>query len=59
MELWFIPDLLGFYPYRILRRLRHTSANLRGDAEMGCNERPRSISKRAVINVRDVTSRCF
>jgi len=31
MELWFIPDLLGFYPYRILRQLRHTSANLRGD----------------------------
>jgi hypothetical protein len=31
MELWFIPDLLGFYPYRILRQLRHISANLRGD----------------------------
>jgi hypothetical protein len=31
MELWFIPDLLGFYPYRILRRLWYTSANLRGD----------------------------
>jgi len=31
MELWLIPDLLGFYPYRILKQLRHTSANLRGD----------------------------
>jgi hypothetical protein len=31
MELWLIPDLLGFYPYRIRRQLWHTSANLRGD----------------------------
>jgi hypothetical protein len=31
MELWFIPDHVGFYPYRILRQPRHTSANLRGD----------------------------
>jgi len=31
MELRLIPDLLGYYHYRILRQLRHTSANLRGD----------------------------
>jgi len=31
MELWFIPDLLGFYPYRILRRMWHISTNLQGD----------------------------
>jgi len=40
MDLWFIPGLLGFYPYRTLRRvwrmapfrrLQHISANLRGD----------------------------